>query len=56
MWNTIYSICVFLSSLLSAKKGKANQLNTKEIPCKVKIENEATIQGNAFVFNPYVSG
>lgn len=36
--------------------GTAIQLNTKETPCKVKLRNEATIQGDTFVFNPNVSG
>lgn len=58
MWNLAYSfhLCFSYSSFLSAQKGKAIPLNTQEIPHKVKIRHEATVQGNSFVFNPNVSG
>lgn len=48
--NQLTPVCVCLSLplfFLSVKKGKTIQLNTKEVPCEVKLQNEATIQGNS---------
>lgn len=43
MWNPgyLFRLCCSPALLFVSIKGKAIQLNTEEIPCQVKIRNEA---------------
>lgn len=47
VWNRTYllHLCSSPALLFVSKKGKAIQLNTKEVPCEAKLRNEATVQG-----------